>query len=265
MNRKFISAAAAFLFLTGCGSDSTAVSEPAEQDRTFAAVLSDRLDSGDYDIAFQISGGNLDDMAVEIRRSGDDGFVSMDNSGVYTEIFKTNKQTYMILPEIHCYQLNDEYGSFGNAFIKLGKGDVLSGVSEENGKTTEIYRSPTGSGSDADTFTFVFDTAKGAEGLEHITQETSAGTVEIDVSKVQFSSEPVNLPELSEYDNITDGEMISEVAQVRFYMYYTFGLNEQEVAEMGYDYDEIAHMKYDEQQEFYAELGEKLKGSDSSE
>ncbi len=266
MTRKIITAAmAAALVLTGCGKSEIEELSSQEQDKTLAAVLSERLDSGDYDLKFDISGGSLDSMSVEIRRFGEDGYVTMDRGGVFTEVVKVDKQTYMIMPEIHVYQLNDEFGAFGNAFIKLGAGDVLTSVTEEDGKTIEEYKSSGGSSGESDTFTFVFDTAKGAEGLEHITQETGSEVTEINVTQVSFSSEPITLRSLDGYDDITAGELVSEVAQVRLYMYYTFGLNEEDVAAMGYDYEQIARMKYEDQQDFYKQLEEQQKGSDSDE
>lgn len=254
-------ALSAVLLFGGCGK---VEDNSADTEKTLAAELSDRLDNGDYDISFNISGAAAEDgLSLRIRRFGSDSFMSMDNKGVYTEFVNVDNKTYMIFPEVRCYRITDNSGGFGSTFVKMEKDDKLTDLSEENGRTTEVYTSSDSGGNS--TFTFVFDTAKGAEGIEKITEDNGGELTETDVTSVSFSSEPITLPDFSDYDNITDGELVTDVAQVKFYIYYTFGLNEEEAAAQGLDYNEIAHMKLDEQKRFYKELEEKLKGSESSE
>lgn len=254
MKRIMALAAAAAMLLCGCGK---ADAEPGtEEHKTCAAVLSDKLDSEDYDISFTISGGDLDGLDVRIARHGDDGFVRMNNGGILSDYVKVDNVTTLLLPEICCYRDTDYPGAFGNAFIKLGAGDELVSESESDGIVTEVYRSPTGEGGAADTFTFEFDSSNGQ--LLRISQRLEGSEINVEMTSVSWECDPISLPDLSGWDNISDDAAVSDTAQIKFSLYYSFGLTEQGLNALGYTYDQIAHMKLSEQQQLFDELAAKL-------
>ena len=132
---KFVRAAAvtaAAVMFAGCGSsDSSSENSEPISDRTLAADFSDHLNNGDYDISMTITGDTaISGTKCRMIRHGSDGLVSMDNNDVYTEFYTVDGQSYMVMPVIQCYRTSDETGSFGNAFIRIGKGDDLFDVQE---------------------------------------------------------------------------------------------------------------------------------------
>lgn len=250
MKKIMALAAAAAILLCSCGKSGD--SSDTDEHKTYAALVSDKLDSGDYDISFTISGGDLDGLDVRIARHGDDGFVRMNNGGIWSDYVKVDNVTTLLLPEICCYRGTDYPGAFGNAFIKLGEGDELVSESESGGIVTEVYRSPTGEGGEADTFTFEFDSSSGQ--LLRISQRLEGSEINVEMTSVNWECDPISLPDLSGWDNISDDAAISDTAQIKFSLYYSFGITESELAVLGYTYDQIAHMKLSEQQELFDEI-----------
>lgn len=248
MKRIIASAVAAMILLSGCGRTEKADAEK----KTLAAQVSDRLDSENYDISFSISGGEFDGIIVHIARYGGDGIVEMNNGGIVSEFIKVNNETTMLLPEINCYRDTDYPGAFGNAFIKLGASDKLVSENEANGVITEVYTSPSDENGTADTFTFEFDSS--SERLLRIKQQTEGGEIDIEMNKFGWDCAPISLPDLSEWDDLSEGALISETAQLKFSLYYSLGITERQLNDMGYTYDQIAHMKLSEQQALFDEF-----------
>lgn len=243
-------AAAAVMLFSGCGKSE---GSPEKNEKTLAAEVSDNLDGGDYDISFSISGGgSFDGLAVRIARSGDNGVVEMLDGGVLTQFVKADNKTTMLLPEILCYQRTDYPGSFGNAFIKLGADDKLVSESETDGVITEVYDSPADEGGATDTFTFEFDSS--TKQLLRIKQETAEGETNIEILEIKWECDPISLPDLSTWDDISEDALVSETTQLKFFLYYTLGITEQELNDFGYTYDQIAHMDQEAQQAFFEEL-----------
>lgn len=242
---------AAALF-TGCGSSDTKTAETAEPigDKTLAAEFSDHLDNGDYDITMTITGDTaVSGTECRMIRHGDDGFVSMDRNNVYTEFYTVGGVSYMVMPAIRCYRLNDERGIFGNAFIRIGKGDDLFDISESEDSTREVYTSVLDGVKEKYTFTF----AKPSNTLEKVVSETNGNVVTTEISDIMFESEPVELPDFTEWDNISDDANISDVTEIKF-SFYVKGITPEMVTDAGYSYKELAKMTSEQTEQVAEEI-----------
>ena len=238
----FIKAAAvtaAAVIFTGCGSsENSGESSGPVSDRTLAAAFSDQLNNGDYDITMTITGDTaISGTTCRMIRHGSDGVVSMDKDNVYTEFYTVGGQSYMVMPVIQCYRTSGEQGSFGNAFIRIGKGDDLFDIQETDESIIEVYTSS--SGSVKEEFTFTFD--KPDLKLTKVVSKTDKNVITTEVSDISYGSQPIELPDFTEWDNISEDASISDVTQIKFSL-YTRGITPEMVTEAGYTYKELAKM-----------------------
>lgn len=250
---------AAAVMFAGCGSsDSSSENSEPISDRTLAADFSDHLNNGDYDISMTITGDTaISGTKCRMIRHGSDGLVSMDNNDVYTEFYTVDGQSYMVMPVIQCYRTSDETGSFGNAFIRIGKGDDLFDVQENDDSVIEVYTST--SGGVREKFTFTFE--KPALKLTKVVSESEKNVITTDISDVSYESEPIELPDFTEWDNISDDVSISDVTQIKFSL-YTRGIDPDMVAAAGYTYKELAKMPSEQTDSIAEEI---LSGTASAE
>lgn len=233
--------------LTGCEgkTEGENSSESIAVQKTGAAVISERLDKDDYDISLRVLGETADPVECRIIRNGSDGIVTMKRSGVYSEFYTIAGESVMLLPDIRCYRNIDGQNTFGNAFIKLGKGDMLFDITENKGEITEVYK-PSDS-SVKEVYYFTFDKETGAL-KRAVTESLGAETVTTNVESIVWSSEPVTMPDLTGWDNISDDADITDIAAIKV-SFYTRGITPEMVEKEGYTYEQLAQMEPEETDE----------------
>ncbi len=248
MNKRIYALAAAAVMLCGCGNGSGSSggetsAAPAEDSKpaanTLARQLSDGLDKGEYDITMVMKGTKYgSDLTCHIWGRDGDGCVANEHDGIYTEFLTVDGETYLLVPEVKCYELFDESGGFGNVFLKIGEGDELVSSDVSGGEVTEVYSDS------VDKYTFVFDESTGY--LKTFTAETEAGTTVTEIESFSWECKGVDMPDLSEWSDVGDNAMVSDIAQLKFSLYVTGGVTEADVNAAGYTYEEICQMDLDE-------------------
>lgn len=237
-------------------SDDTAAS--SDNSDTLARQLSDNLDLGEYAIDMVISGDGYDSaMPCKMTAKDGSGFVSMTVSGVYTEFYTVDGVTYMLMPDIACYEITGDEGSFsGNAFVKVSDDDVLTDTYTEDGRITEVFSSLDSDGS-TETYTFVFDEEELT--LISLTAETADGTTLTEINSISLSGVDIELPDLSGWQNVSDTDSVDDVTYMKLTLYY-MGITEEMVEEAGYTFDEIAAMDESELNDLLSEMGVDIYG-----
>lgn len=249
--KKMIPVIAAAVMLCSCGSGADSSSGDGgskTQADTLAQRFSDKLDAGEYDIEMRVS-GNLYESEMKCHMWGrdGDGCVAMDDGGVHTEFLTVDNETYMLVPDVQCYELFDSSGGFGNTFVKIGKGDELQSSDTKDGKVTEVY---TGDGGEV--FTFVFDEESGS--LKTFTAERESGTTRTEIDSISWECSGVDMPDLSEWADVGESAMVSDVTQLKFSLYIAGGVTEEDVLAAGYTYEQICQMDLDERNKVTDEL-----------
>ena len=244
--------AAALILFSGCGSNSEKSSETAStpaEPKTLAEELCSRLDKGEYDLTITVSGDMYDsDLTCHMWGRDGDGSVAIDDGGVHTEFCTVDNETYLLLPAVKCYELIDSSGGYGNTFIKLGEGDTLESTDTLDGEIVETYTGAGGSGH----FVFTFD--EQTKKLKTFRTTTELGESLTTVKDISFTCTGVELPDLTGWDNVSEGEMVSETAQLKFSLYLSGGVTEEDVLAAGYTYDTICQMDLDEREKVTKEL-----------
>lgn len=252
MQKRLCALALAALMLCSCGgekkgAEKTKKEKPASE-LTLAQQFSDKLDGGKYDITMNVTGKNYaDGMKCRMWGRDGDGGVSMEDNGVYTEFITIDGGTYMLVPEVECYELMDESGGFGNAFIKIGDDDKLVSSDVADGEVTEVF-----SNEEGDKFTFVFDEKKGE--LKTFTAEREAGTTVTEIESMSWDCKGVELPDLSTWSDVGENAAISDITQLKFSLYIAGGVTEDDVIAAGYTYEQICAMDLEERNKITDEL-----------
>ena len=242
------------VMLAGCGKKkNTAQGGISAPEKTGAAVISDRLDTDNYDITLRVLGETADPVECRMVRNGDNGLVTMRRSGVYSIFYTISGESTMLLPEINCYRSIDGQNSFGNAFIKLGKDDMLYDITENKDEVTEVYKPSDPAAKE--TYYFTFDKATG-ELKKAVTESEGSETVTTNVEHMEWNSGPIELPDLTGWDDISDDASVSDVTAIKV-SFYTRGITPDMVEKEGYTYEQLARMDPDETDEISRQILEK--------
>ena len=224
MQKRLCALALAALMLCSCGgekkgAEKTKKEKPASE-LTLARQFSDKLDGGKYDITMKVTGKNYAD-GMKCRMWG--------------------------RRSVECYELMDESGGFGNAFIKIGDDDKLVSSDVADGEVTEVF-----SNEEGDKFTFVFDEKKGE--LKTFTAEREAGTTVTEIESMSWDCKGVELPDLSTWSDVGENAAISDITQLKFSLYVAGGVTEDDVIAAGYTYEQICAMDLEERNKITDEL-----------
>jgi hypothetical protein len=260
---KAMAVISAFSLIAASGCSSTANKSTKNQDtKTLAEELSDNLDSGMYSLDMTISGTDYTtEMPCKICEADGDGYVYMEISGIPTEFYTVDSQTYMLFSDIKCYQITEDSGSFGNVLFKIGEGDTLTSTDTADGKTTEVYTSTSDSSDEKSTYPFVFDEETGT--LESFKSVSGDTTTEISVSSVSWDNVKIEMPDLSDWADISDTDSLDETTQNKFAL-YCMGVTEDIMQEKGYSYDDFDKLTDDDIQALIDDMGLLSSGDDSS-
>lgn len=244
--RPYLLILSSAVLLTACGGAEN--KDTANTEKTLAQQMSEKLDAGEYDVDYTVSS---DEDNTKIRchmyGSGGDGCVTMDKDGVYTEFYTVDDKTYMLVPEVECYELIDESGGFGNAFIKLGKGDILTDSETNGSEITETYSDENGG-----KYIFVFD--KDTQMLKSFTSADGEKTTFTEVENMSWEHEKITLPDISDWKDVGENAMVDEVTQLKFSLYISGGVTESDVNAAGYSYEEICGMDIEQRKEVTEKL-----------
>ncbi len=253
MKKRLCSIALTAVMLCSCGGNGSEKNdfgkkEKPASDITLAKQFSDKLDQGTYDITTHVSGDKYTaEMKCHMWGRDGDGGVSMDDNGVYTEFITIDGGTYMLVPAVECYELMDQSGGFGNAFIKIGDDDKLESSDVKDGEVTEVY-----SNEEGEKFTFVFDEKNGE--LKTFTAERESGKTITEIDSLSWECKGVELPDLSTWSDVGENAMISDVTQLKFSLYVAGGITEDDVKAAGYTYEQICQMDLEERNKITDEL-----------
>ncbi len=218
----------------------------AKEDKTSLALdVSKKLDAGVYQIDMIIKEDNAEQMPCVIKANGSDGTICMDEGGIYTEIYTVDLKTYVLFPEVECYQLTADEGAFGNALFKITEGDKEVSSKTEDGKITEEYTSQGGS------YTFVFDSED--KSLESFSSDADGRHIDITVNSLTFNDEKITLPDISGWADISGSASVDEVTAMKFSL-YTQGITADMLSGAGYTIEEFVKLPYDEQQSVIAQI-----------
>jgi hypothetical protein len=246
--------------MTGCGSDANSAAS-TDTDETLAEKLADNLGAGTYTVEMTISGdGYSTDMPCTMTACGGNGYVTMTIGGVYTEFYTVDGATYMVFPDIKCYQPTDDSGDFVNGLFVIGEGDSLTGSKTSDGKVTETYSS-TDSEGEKETYTFVFD--EKTELPVSFKSESEDETTSIVFGDVKWTADEISLPDLSGWVDVSDTDSLDESAQMKFSL-YCLGVTEEDLKAQGYSYDDLDSLSDGEFSDLLGENGLNIFSTDDS-
>lgn len=220
------------VLLTAC----TKAKDPLEQ-RSLAQQVSDSLDAGEYMVDMVITYPNGEQTPCVMKSDGEDGFVSLDAGGVYTEFYTVDKKTYALFPEIECYRDTGEEGAFGNALFKISSSDKLVSSSTDGEKVIERYESS------GDSFTFIFNAQTNA--LERFEGVSNGETTRIDINSINFDEQQIEMPPLDSWADLTDPDNCDALAELKFTL-YAEGITEEELNAAGYTIEDVSKLSFGE-------------------
>jgi hypothetical protein len=177
--------------------------------------------------------------------------VTMTYGGVYTEFYTIDDQTYMLMPDISFYQTTDETSGLLDSLFLIDSGYTVSSTETADGVTTEVYSSTDSSGGKG-TYTFKFDEETGD--ILSLDAESDSDTISVTVNSIDYEGEDIAMPDITGWQDMTDTSSLDDAAQIKLALYY-MGIDEEQVEEAGYTYEELAEMSSDELSEAFTKLG----------
>lgn len=257
MNISKALAVLAAVSLVSCGSSAKENSSASakEETKTLAEQLTENLENGKYAIDMVIVDESGTEMPCKMSAKDGNGYVSMTTDGVLSEFYTVDSKTYLLLPDINCFQITEQTNNFGNILFVIGEGDTLSKSETKNGETTEIYTSD--NSGEKETYTFVFDEESGD--LKNFKSVTAEGTRTITVNSISFNGTDIKLPDISGWSDFSDLSALDKQTQIKLSLYF-MGVTEEDVEKAGYTLKQLSEMTDEELAAALLELGADIFG-----